>query len=1352
MRKITLFLALMVAMVTTAFAQTAVYEAIDLKTNADQMLYTNAPCTNTQWGDQFVGWHVLFDNDATTFFHTEYGNNGASLDDLDHYLRVDLGAGNELTDFAFNYTSRGGDANSDFPKNWIVEGSNDGSTYVELVRIESGLPSGAGQEYQSPVISSETAYRYIRFTCNQAYNPSSQATSEHVWWHIGEFGMSKVTFEEGPATEEPEVTAKTPVLEYTASQIGTTYPYELPAEDADKVFALTDLTIAVKVNTAALDGRKALFATADPTQYQNMDAMGTNSFYVAYGMNNADIGYLASWKAGDRYTTGNAIPANAEDVVLVYVVNPTNNKFRSYINNTEMQNRNFGTYEIATPAMVKEDYANAKIYLGGAKYNAGTNEAAGEVFNGEIKGVQVYEGALTAEEIANITFKEEAVEPEPVVVGYRFSTKVMGTPMYLKASGTSVKLRDLDETSEDQIFLIEEIEGKGIAIKGKNGGYINVSRDGVISFDATAVMGTYLSVNEGTDGFALYYGTMPLCVSVTGDLYMGMGTATDPIAYWTREEVLGAGETPDQPTVEPIKVVKVTPDTPVGEIKEITIEFSDDIMSDPNYQDPANTGTGTDATAGTGTVYIYLGNQGNALNVKSINGKVLTVGCDLAINTAGEYALIIKEGRIVRASDNTPVVLTKDDNVKFTIEGGPKMTTKNVKATTELKNIQLKFDSEIELAAEHNVTEINVYVKGTETVAGTINLAGVTIDENEKNVINLPLNAAIAPEETTTYTVSIPANWIVKKSNGKAFEGKKNLECQVQIPLAIVNINPTTGSTVEAIENIVIEYNQAVTKYNNITVKLVNKADNSEIALDAAVEGKVLTLTPTAAVPNGEYTFNDKITWIVYDAVLGTMATDPNYTITVNAPVVAEPIEPSEVELGLDQDGLSSIKFYFEENVTADDAEVYATVYDAENNEVLVFNEKTQYVPKEIMFNNKSWKSVTALGTYKIVVTANIKSESGKVFKGGEYTATIELSISADYEEWKSVMSYVPTEAGIMANAEFTVDTEKDVTMTVNGETYKAQVEAEGTYIGIYFGENLPEVKDAEYTFTIPAGFYTVNDVANEEVVKTFTYAPPMPIILCDKEWVDLSVLTQIETIHVKPNYQAGVWYVAANEEENAPKAYITAEGKEPVYATATYDNNAGTPVLTFEQTITEEGEYTLVIPAGVFVDINDELTFTLTVGEVEVPVVKPLTFTITPAEGKVDAISEIHVVYSDIITPANWQITVYGADGTEYIFQDSYADLPWNEIKYVPADGNAITAAGTYTVYGADLGVYYKDAPVSFDGEDYTWTIGEVETAIEGVDAEAEDAVIYDIAGRRIEKITNAGIYIVNGKKVVVK
>ena len=53
---------------------------IDIANNADAMLYSNAPCTNTQYGDQFTSWDVLFDDDYTTFFHSEYSEGVDSED------------------------------------------------------------------------------------------------------------------------------------------------------------------------------------------------------------------------------------------------------------------------------------------------------------------------------------------------------------------------------------------------------------------------------------------------------------------------------------------------------------------------------------------------------------------------------------------------------------------------------------------------------------------------------------------------------------------------------------------------------------------------------------------------------------------------------------------------------------------------------------------------------------------------------------------------------------------------------------------------------------------------------------------------------------------------------------------------------------------------------------------------------------------------------------------------------------------------------------------------------------------------------------------------------------------------
>lgn len=225
--------------------------------------------------------------------------------------------------------------------------------------------------------------------------------------------------------------AQTRVLKLTDEQIGTTYPYALTDEDAAKVFGLTNLTIAVKVNTpASLSGRHALFCTSDPTQNANTSAKGKDSHYVAYGTSDATIGYLASCVTGDRFTKG-GLTANANDVVLVYVINPSNKTCKLYINgevksswvNAHTDGFMSG-YEIATPKMVKEDYANAKIYIGGG---VKADNAAFETFNGTITGVEVYSDILTDEQVKNVF---------PPVTGkvYQLKGKHDGTYVYADAN------------------------------------------------------------------------------------------------------------------------------------------------------------------------------------------------------------------------------------------------------------------------------------------------------------------------------------------------------------------------------------------------------------------------------------------------------------------------------------------------------------------------------------------------------------------------------------------------------------------------------------------------------------------------------------------------------------------------------------------------------------------------------------------------------------------------------------------------------------------------------------------------------------------------------------------------------
>ena len=168
------------------------YKPIDIKgrikdmTNPqDEVLYTNAHCTNTQYNDAFTSWEVLFDGNANTFFHSEYSDI-ESLDGLDHYLRVD--AGKAIRDFSFTYTVRGNDSWYT-PSEIVVEGANEpNGTYTEI-SVLTDLPGEKAAVYESPILSNGNAYRYIRFRVTKTlYN---KKVHNHPYFYFAEFGMSE---------------------------------------------------------------------------------------------------------------------------------------------------------------------------------------------------------------------------------------------------------------------------------------------------------------------------------------------------------------------------------------------------------------------------------------------------------------------------------------------------------------------------------------------------------------------------------------------------------------------------------------------------------------------------------------------------------------------------------------------------------------------------------------------------------------------------------------------------------------------------------------------------------------------------------------------------------------------------------------------------------------------------------------------------------------------------------------------------------------------------------------------------------------------------------------------------------
>ena len=249
---------------------------------------------------------------------------------------------------------------------------------------------------------------------------------------------------------------------------------------------------------------------------------------------------------------------------------------------------------------------------------------------------------------------------------------------------------------------------------------------------------------------------------------------------------------------------------------------------------------------------------------------------------------------------------------------------------------------------------------------------------------------------------------------------------------------------------------------------------------------------------------------------------------------------------------------------------------------------------------------------------------------------------------------------------------------------------------------------------------------------------------------------------------------------ETASPAIVYIPGDSEIEGTAALADNKIT--ISFGK-LTEEGVYTYVIPAGLFTMDgvpNEEYTFSIELYTFEIKALEIVN--VTPVEGEVAQLDKIIIEFNQDVTLSfdeNWQmvsneIVLKGEDKDYKLTYNSMSNLgskleylvnaEWTGYEYA---ATPITAEGKYTL---DL----SQIVVDHAGEDYidewgypnkmwhsknqvckgtkTWTVVAGESSIDDIVVENGAKVIYDITGRRVENITKAGIYIVNGKKVLVK
>lgn len=311
----------------------------------------------------------------------------------------------------------------------------------------------------------------------------------------------------------------------------------------------------------------------------------------------------------------------------------------------------------------------------------------------------------------------------------------------------------------------------------------------------------------------------------------------------------------------------------------------------------------------------------------------------------------------------------------------------------------------------------------------------------------------------------------------------------------------------------------------------------------------------------------------------------------------------------------------------------------------------------------------------------------------------------------------------------------------------------------IEFSFNTPIENNGDYRITFPAGVFTLYPnglaTASEETQVSITVDNP----------------NILEVTYANPDNGATVnkldyLYFEFSQDifDNVKDAVITAEDGTEYPLEVTYTDSWGdaTPYnalcLKTAEPITTPGEYTFVLKkeyiyAGENVRIAEDVTYYFTVIE------GLKVASVTPAEdAEYESVSEIVLtfnkpVFHDYVS-ALW---VYDEAGNEFEFTKQVGEEEYQveTLKFVTE--TPITAAGTYTFTLEDYAVYCYGSNYQMETAGtlkFTFTVKAAdETGINNVESEnGKVNAIFDLTGRKVKEITAPGIYIVNGKKIIVK
>ena len=179
-------------LVTEAATISTIEEEITMQCtdeNAPYYLYCNADGTETNGDGDRVGVAALVGDNATNsiHLHTTY-NDKHQDDDLDHYLRLDMGENEAMVSFKFRYTGRTENVNN-APTKMLIEGSNDLENFDKIATLDIDVPESGTATYSTEnALGNGKAYRYIRFMVKDTKNHASN--NGHPFFVLSQFAVT----------------------------------------------------------------------------------------------------------------------------------------------------------------------------------------------------------------------------------------------------------------------------------------------------------------------------------------------------------------------------------------------------------------------------------------------------------------------------------------------------------------------------------------------------------------------------------------------------------------------------------------------------------------------------------------------------------------------------------------------------------------------------------------------------------------------------------------------------------------------------------------------------------------------------------------------------------------------------------------------------------------------------------------------------------------------------------------------------------------------------------------------------------------------------------------------------------